>query len=136
VPQYALSLKQPWAALLAAGRKTVEVRKWPTARLGPVLIHASGVPDERPEAWALLPPDLAELARLQGGIIGAGVLRGCKTYRSAEAFAADQAKHLNDPTWWQPPALYGFLFEALEVRPYRRLPGWMRFFEVPDEGAS
>ena len=26
--EFALSLKQPWAALLASGRKTVEVRRW------------------------------------------------------------------------------------------------------------
>src|SRR5947208_522484 len=62
VPHYALSLKQPWAALLAAGRKTVEVRRWPTPRRGPVLIHAARVPDPRPQAWALVPPELAEAA--------------------------------------------------------------------------
>src|SRR3712207_8348570 len=33
--RYALSVKQPWAALLAAGVKTVEVRTWPTNRRGP-----------------------------------------------------------------------------------------------------
>ena len=49
---YALSVKQPWAALLAAGVKTVEVRTWPTGRRGRLLIHAGKVPDERPEAWA------------------------------------------------------------------------------------
>src|SRR5204863_2700985 len=38
---YALSLKQPWAALLVHGRKSVEVRSWPTARRGRVLIHAA-----------------------------------------------------------------------------------------------
>ena len=42
---YALSLKQPWAALLVYGRKTVEVRRWATKRRGPVLIHAARVPD-------------------------------------------------------------------------------------------
>src|SRR5205823_6217499 len=31
---YALSLKQPWATLLAHAVKTIEVRKWPTARRG------------------------------------------------------------------------------------------------------
>ena len=60
---YALSLKQPWAALLVHGRKTIEVRRWATKRRGPVLIHAARVPDPRPEAWAQLPPELREAAR-------------------------------------------------------------------------
>ena len=49
---FALSVKQPWAALLVAGVKTVEVRTWPTARRGRVLIHAGKIPDDRPEGWA------------------------------------------------------------------------------------
>src|SRR5262245_57009885 len=105
---YALSLKQPWAALLAHGRKTVEVRRWPTARRGRVLIHAAAAPDERPEAWALVPAELRDTAQLLGGIIGAGELTGCVAYRSREAFGADQAKHLNDPAWFRGALLYGF----------------------------
>ncbi len=126
----ALSLKQPWAALLAAGLKTVEVRNWPTARRGRVLIHAAQKPDARDEAWALVPPGLAEAARLNGGIVGAGDLVACLTYRSAEAFARDRDRHLNDPSWFEPPVLYGFEFAGLCLLPFRPYPGWMRFFEV------
>src|SRR4051794_31022472 len=56
--EYALSLKQPWAALLVHGVKTIEVRRWPTARRGRVLIHAARVPDDRPEAWSRVPEEL------------------------------------------------------------------------------
>ena len=70
--QYALSLKQPWAALLVHGLKTIEVRRWPTARRGCVLIHAARVPDKRPEAWAHVPAEWLETAQLLGGIIGIG----------------------------------------------------------------
>src|SRR5262249_57357101 len=69
---YALSLKQPWAALLAHGLKTIEVRRWPTARRGKVLIHAALVPDERPHAWSKVPPKLPETAELRRGIIRGG----------------------------------------------------------------
>src|SRR5262245_61764820 len=31
---FALSVKQPWASLLVHGLKTIEVRRWPTARRG------------------------------------------------------------------------------------------------------
>lgn len=41
----ALSVKQPWAALIANGRKTVEHRTWQTDYRGELLICASGAPD-------------------------------------------------------------------------------------------
>ena len=37
----AISLKQPWANLIAAGKKTIETRTWNTRYRGPVLIVAS-----------------------------------------------------------------------------------------------
>jgi hypothetical protein len=133
VREYALSLKQPWAALLVHGRKTIEVRRWPTARRGRILIHASSVADERSGVWQLVPAELAETARLRGGILGAGELTGCIPYRSSEAFAADRNRHLNDPSWFQQPVLYGFTFTNLEVLPFRAYPGWMRFFPVEED---
>jgi hypothetical protein len=39
-----LSVKQPWASLIASGRKSIELRSWSTKYRGPVLILAgSGV---------------------------------------------------------------------------------------------
>lgn len=40
-PLKALSVRQPWASLLAWGLKPVENRTWSTRFRGPVLIHAS-----------------------------------------------------------------------------------------------
>ena len=131
--RYALSLKQPWATLLVYGLKTIEVRRWPTARRGPILIHAARVSDHRPEAWDKLPLELHDAARLLGGIIGEGELTGCVEYASSESFAADRERHLNDAHWFQPPKLYGFTFARLKPRPFRTYPGWMRFFEVKEE---
>jgi hypothetical protein len=129
---YALSLKQPWATLLVSGCKTIEVRRWPTARRGPVLIHAARVPDPRKEGWALLPAELTQAAQLLGGIVGAGELTDCILYRDAEAFAADRSRHLNDPSWFQGRVLYGFRFTKLTMLPFRAYPGWMRFFPVEE----
>ena len=65
---YALSIRQPWAALIVAGRKTIEVRTWSTQRRGPIWIHASKLPDPRPEAWAHVnTPDLMVAASGSGG---------------------------------------------------------------------
>jgi hypothetical protein len=50
----ALSVRQPWAYLIATGKKTVECRSWRTDYRGPLLICASGraviYEDERLEA--------------------------------------------------------------------------------------
>lgn len=43
----ALSVRQPWASLIASGRKTIEVRTWRTNYRGPLIICAS--------KWPLLP---------------------------------------------------------------------------------
>ena len=37
----AISVKQPWASLIANGRKTVELRSWPITYRGPLVIVAS-----------------------------------------------------------------------------------------------
>src|SRR5258708_14669636 len=40
----ALSVHQPWASLIAAGKKTIEVRSWSTRHRGPLLICATKRP--------------------------------------------------------------------------------------------
>ena len=73
---YALSIKQPWAALLVAGIKTVEIRRWPTNRRGRILIHAARIPDPRPEAWALVPDELrSERSRARRTRLGVAPFR-------------------------------------------------------------
>ena len=127
---YALSLKQPWAALVVAGRKTIEVRKWATAVRGRVFIHAARTPDSRPQGWALVTDEVRPLAQLTAGIIGTAELTACLSYRTPEGFAADADKHRNAPDWFQPPRMYGFLFRAAEPVPYRPCKGSVRFFTI------
>jgi hypothetical protein len=133
MPDAALSLKQPWATLLVHGHKSVEVRNWPTARRGRILIHAARVSDPREKAWAHVPPELKEAANQLGGLIGAAELTDCVSYRSVEDFVAARHLHLNEPEWFKPPVLYGFVFANAEVLPFQPLSGWMRFFPVPAE---
>lgn len=133
-PTYALSIKQPWAALLVAGRKTVEVRKWATRVRGRVLIHAAQVPDDRPAAWAHVTDELRPLAELAGGLIGSAELAACIAYRSAAGFAREAGKHLNDPSWFEPPQMYGFVFRGAAAAPFVPCKGNVKFFtvEVPE----
>ncbi len=45
MPTYqTLSVKQPWAELIASGRKTIEMRTWRTSYRGELLIAASSSP--------------------------------------------------------------------------------------------
>ena len=128
-PTLALSLKQPWATLLVWGIKSIEVRAWPTGVRGRVLIHAARVPDERPEGWWLVPPELEQAAQLGGGIIGAADLVNCQPYTRFETFLADHDRHRNEPAWYK-PGLFGLHFARPERLPFRRLPGQTRFFTV------
>lgn len=131
--EYALSIKQPWAALLVHGLKTIEVRRWATARRGRVLIHAARIPDARKQGWRLVTPEIQPTTELRGGIIGVAELRDCIRYPNLEQFKADQERHRNDPDWFLPPCLYGFLFANMEKLPFRRFVGNVRFFRVPTE---
>lgn len=40
----AISIKQPWASLIASGRKTIELRTWQVHYRGPLIICAGGSP--------------------------------------------------------------------------------------------
>src|SRR5215208_4091525 len=105
VSRLALSLKQPWAALLVSGRKTIEVRRWTTQHRGELLIHAANVDDERAEAWAHVDDALRPLAERRRGVIGGAVLADVRHYRDRDGFEKDQPRHLNQPDWFEPRGL-------------------------------
>lgn len=125
-----MSIKQPWATLLLKGLKTIEIRRWPTARRGRILIHAARVPDTRPEATRHITADLMPFTEMKGGIIGSIELIDCLPYRDLPSFAADQTLHFNEPSWYEPPVLYGFKFADPQELPFQKYPGWFRFFAV------
>ena len=56
----ALSVKQPWANLLASGQKTIETRLWPTDYRGPILIVSSKTPSIHPAGFALAIAELVD----------------------------------------------------------------------------
>ncbi len=130
--EYALSIKQPWATLLLHGLKSIEIRRWATARRGRILIHAARVPDASATAWAAVPRALRGAAEVVGGLVGSCEVVDCIPYRTPEAFAADQPRHLNDPAWFAPPVLYGFVMTHPKPMPFRPYPGWVRFFPIKE----
>ena len=127
----AISVRQPWAALLVSGVKTVEVRKWRTRRTGTLYIHASTIVDERPEAWQWVTTEyLHALSSLRGGVLGVGELTGCVHYDTAAKFTGDRGRHLNDPDWYVAAGLFGLTFRDLRRVPFLRYPGNTYFFRV------
>jgi hypothetical protein len=136
LPEYALSLKQPWAALVVLGLKTIEIRSWPTARRGRILIHAARVPDGRAEARRHGTPELQALVQRQGGIIGSVELTDCVRYDDLATFMADKASHYNEESWFVPPRLYGFKFSEPRILPFQKYPGWFRFFKIKAPGET
>ncbi|MXZ44830.1 MAG: ASCH domain-containing protein [Gammaproteobacteria bacterium] len=60
----ALSVKQPWANLIADGRKTIETRTWTTPYRGPLLIVSSKRPNIPPTGSAVAIADLVDCRRM------------------------------------------------------------------------
>jgi hypothetical protein len=126
-----LSIRQPWAALIALGRKTIEIRTWKTSFRGPVLIHAAKLIDERPEAWQWIrTADEAALAAARGGFIASATVHDCLVYAAPDRFRDDRLRHLNDPDWFRPPVMYGFVFEEVRQMPFLPYKGQTLFFPV------
>ncbi|MCY4541392.1 MAG: ASCH domain-containing protein [Rhodobacteraceae bacterium] len=60
----ALSVKQPWANLIASGRKTIETRTWATRHRGPLLIVSSKKPNIAPAGSAVAVAKLVDCRRM------------------------------------------------------------------------
>lgn len=129
----ALTLHQPWAHLIATGRKTFETRAWSTAYRGPIAIHAGRTVDE---AYALecgIDPDalvrgaIVAVARLVAIIPAEQAVRAIEATMPA-ARAAEELRH-----GWYAPGRYAW--ELMEVRavPALRIGGQRGLWDVPPD---
>ena len=124
----ALSLKQPFAELLATGKKTIELRFWNTHFRGRFLIHASGNIDF--DSCSELKIDPKGLAR--GAIIGGAVLFDVKMYPGAKEFYKDSSKHLATSKYFnKDKKQYGFIIkDPVKFAKPIAMPGKLGFFYV------
>jgi predicted transcriptional regulator len=124
-----LSLKQPFADLLARGEKTVELRKWNTNFRGEFLIHASKNIDV--DACERLNFEINKLSI--GAIVGSAFLYDVKVNSNQEDFNRDKQKHFSIISKYFDGYKYGFLIRNAKMfkKPIR-YPGKLRFFEVND----
>ena len=130
-PEFALSIKQPWATLVLLGLKTIEIRRWTASIRGRIYLHAGKIPDERLEGWSRVPEVHFGLTSRRGGIIGAIDLVECVAYSSLREFTRSRQLHFNEPSWYLPPRMFGFRFERPTIVPFRPFVGQVKFFPVP-----
>jgi len=117
-----LSLKQPWAELVASGKKKIELRKWNTHFRGDFLVHASKSPDTN----AMQKLGFNENSLPLGFIIGKAKLVDVKKYGNKEDFAKDAGLHLATSDWGD----NGFVLSDV-IRLEKQIPakGSLNFWE-------
>lgn len=120
----ALTIRQPWASLIAAGVKTIETRSWSPRYRGPLLIHAGkarfGFSSERAEVIRSLP--LARWGDMRAHVKGDPEM--CDNYPLGAVVAVadlvDVVPIIDDttgprtvePHFSLAPNCYGYLFPA------------------------
>lgn len=110
----AISIKQPWADVIARGLKTVEVRWWrslPGVRQDtPIYIHTGQREDVDGDMWLResLGLEIKKCLPL-GCLIAQGILLGIEVIHTAEEFNAQARYHLN-------PLITGVEFQNMRAR--------------------
>jgi hypothetical protein len=125
----ALSIRQPWAWLIAHGYKDVENRTWFSSYKGPLLIHAGKTMTHDDYQACLIfvngleiePimdfPSYKQLRAELGGIVGQAEMVGCVTESKSQWFVGD----------------YGFLMRNALVLPFQPMKGALGFFDAEKE---
>ena len=130
----ALSIKQPWAYLIAHGVKNVENRTWYTRVRGTVLIHAGKTVDKAGVEWCekngiVLPPQLPT-----GGIVGQANLVGMVAYAGDGVLECtpglDPETIEAEVREWLDPQSIGFVLRDARALPFRECKGALGFFEA------
>jgi hypothetical protein len=129
----ALTLHQPWAHLIATGRKTFETRSWSTTYRGPIAIHAGRTVDEEYalecgiDPAALTRGAIVAVARLVAIIPTEQAIRAIEQTMPA-AQAAEELRHGD----YSPGR---FAWELMGVRPVPalRIGGQLGLWDVPPD---
>lgn len=61
----AISIKEPWASMIARGEKTIEVRSWRTSIRGKIVLCASKIPEGRFSGKAFALAEIVEVRQLE-----------------------------------------------------------------------
>lgn len=131
LPRMALSIRQPWAYLIANGLKDIENRDWRTSFRGPFAIHAGKAFDREALRHVVgnihpvtgenglflrgMPPDFVPMGegKMNGGIVGVAEVVDCVEVSDSEWFVG------------------AFGFVIANARPIKMIPcsGRLGFFD-------
>ncbi len=119
----ALSIRQPWAWLIANGHKDIENRVWSTKFRGKFLIHASKSSSRQDYRDCLnfledrqISISLPERKELEyGGIVGSAILQDCVFTHWSDWFVAGG---------------WGFVLKDAAPLPFTPCKGQLHFFPV------
>ena len=87
----AISLKQPWASLVAEKRKTIETRRWATKYRGDVIIVSSRFPKIKPAGYALAVARIADCRPMKKSDERRAC---CKIYKNAKAWLLEDIRRI------------------------------------------
>jgi hypothetical protein len=87
----ALSIKQPWANLIASGEKTIETRKWKTEYRGRLLLCSAKEPDIEPAGCAVAVATLVDCRPMS--VLDEPQAR-CRKYDGAFAWVFDEIQRI------------------------------------------
>ncbi len=126
----ALSIRQPWAWLVAAGIKDIENRTWRTSYRGPLLIHASaGMTRQEYE-------DAFQFALEAGGIQIAHRMPGVNELERGGIVGVvdlfDVVPSSLRTSQWQVEGCYGLAVRNARPLPFIQYKGQLGIFDMPD----
>ncbi len=87
----AISVKQPWANLIASGSKTIETRTWMTKYRGPLLIVSSKKPSIYPAGCAVALVDLVDCRVMESDDVDNAY---CPIYPKAKAWVLENIRRV------------------------------------------
>ena len=115
----AISVKQPWAGLIAGGQKTIETRTWKTEYRGPLLICSSAARDTEAIAMELL---VQHRYKDTGAALAIASLDDCRPMTKADEAAAMCDLY---------PRAWAWIFGSVQALPTpRRVRGQLGLFKV------
>ena len=137
-----LTVRQPWATLLAHGIKHFETRSWRTRHEGLLAIHAATVFHAQDRLWAIQSPEICKLIAKcgyhnvlelpVGGVLAIGSLFGCHRTQQLVKVISQAERTLGD---WSPER---WAWRLDHVR-LLQTPVWTRGYqglwqcEIPDD---
>lgn len=90
----AISVRQPWANMIASGVKTIETRTWPTKYRGRVLIVSSKKPNIHPAGCAVAVATIIDCVKMTPDH---EEFACCDVYPGAWAWMLEDIKKIDDP---------------------------------------